>query len=386
MTKQLSRYPITNIWLKRLYDSQKGKKFSDFEFMKKFPDESSAYEYFKRIFWPFGPECPFCGSQYHYVRSDPKYLCCADCRKYYTLRTNTILQKSRLPYLTWLYGLYVFVSTNGISSIQFAKRIGVTQKTAWFMLQRIRIACGNPYFIYPLNDVVEIDESLVGGLEKNKHQNKRLHGNWVDGKIPIVVVKDRKGNVHAFPVPKVNGENIHKLIKNYVSRGTSIYTDESYVYNGLSGRYRRMVVKHKLNEYVRGDVHTNGAESFNSRMNKAFYATHHFFSRKHASSYANEIAFRQNKRKNKFGILGQINYLLERAKKTRVTYNQLKQKTVQYYVYPKNTKYFFDKIRNGKQILSPARYFENPFTPDELYSSTHNSRAASSMLWKTLKK
>lgn len=130
------------------------------------------------------------------------------------------------------------------------------------MLQRIRIACGNPYFIAPSYGTVEIDETYIGGLEKNKHSNKkRRKGIGSVGKTSIVTIRSRNGMANSFYFPSVNKDNIHKFIGKFIRKGTMIYTDESRVYTGLSDDYRHETVKHKDGEYVRGDLHTNSVEA-----------------------------------------------------------------------------------------------------------------------------
>lgn len=242
------------------------------------------------------------------------------------------------------------------------------------MLQRIRAACGNPNFIYPLCGVVEIDETYIGGLEKNKHANKkRRSGRGAVGKFPIVSVWQRnktgkgKGTVNSFAVPNATKEVLHTLINNFVEKGSTIHTDEHLSYTGLPDKYIHKTVNHSRKEYVRDEVHTNGVESFFARLNLAFYGTHGFFTEKHASGYAAEMSFRQNIRASNTSDSISIFALLLRTRRVRVTYSQLKQAVVQYHVYPRVSKYWESKYvprdiaRNRKYLL------ENPFTPDEFY-------------------
>lgn len=343
----------------------------------KYPNEDSAYQFFYKAFWRYsGPECPYCQSRRHYVRADPKRFICADCRKSYSLRTHNFFENSKVPYRIWLYALYFFVTTNGISSPQLAGFLGVTQKTAWFMLQRIRMSCSNPYYIKPLRDVVEVDETYIGGLEKNKHAKKKLRsGRGAVGKFIIVSIWKRnktgkgKGTVCSFTVPNVTKKTLHATVRNFVRKGSKIFTDEHKSYIGLSEDYTHETVNHSQGEYVRDDAHTNGVESSFNRLNSVFYGTHRFFTKKHAFGYAAEMSFRQNIRATNRNTSESIRALLLRGKRIRVTYKQLKQKIVQCHVYP--TKLELAVLPNmPREILRNRRNLRNnPFTPDELYSN-----------------
>lgn len=275
------------------------KTLSILELSAKFPTEESAVQWFEKVKWPGEyRDCPHCGSINTYEGKHPHPKApyrCRDCWQYFGVKTGTVMANSRLPCRKWLFALYLDATyPKGISSIKLGEMLGVTQKTAWFMQQRIREAFGNvrlPRFDGP----VEVDETFVGGLEKRKHVNKRLYKNWHKGKIIVVGMKDRAtGKVKAVVSP--DGA-IKSVIENFIYRnikqGTKIYTDEGKAYKLIPNRES---VGHGYGEYVRGDVHTNGIESFWGILKRAYKGTFHYISRKHLHRYVNELCWRHNHR------------------------------------------------------------------------------------------
>ena len=268
---------------------------SIYEFQQRFPNEAAAVAFFEERRWHGQPVCPHCQAPtVSRVKSgQPMPWRCRACRKHFSVRTGTVLTESKLPLHKWLLAVHFYhTARKGLSSIQLAKELGVTQKTAWFLGHRIRAAMAQHGGL--LAGEIEADETFLGGREANKHARKKLHaGRGAVGKQPVFGLRERTGKVRAFPINKVDKDTLHAAIKAHVEPGATVYTDTHPSYRGLDG-YDHQSVAHSLGEYVRGRVTTNGLESFWALLKRGYVGTHHWWSLPHLYRYVDEFAYRLN--------------------------------------------------------------------------------------------
>jgi len=254
---------------------------STYEIMKRFPTEQAARVYLEERRWNGEPVCPFCEKKARiHVRKVDGYFRCLACNEDFTVRTKTVMERSHIPLNKWLYAMYLMVTARkGISSLQLSKELGITQKSAWFMLQRLRESCKGDGEI--LLGVVEADECYIGGKEANKHESKKLKtGRGTVGKTAILGIRERKGNVRAMAIVGTDVKTIQDKIREHVTPGSTLCTDEHTAYKGMPD-FAHLEVNHSAKQFVDGMAHTNGIESVWAVLKRGFYGTYHNFGTKH---------------------------------------------------------------------------------------------------------
>lgn len=294
------------------------------EAVRYFSDLDVANEFVAKLRWADGPVCPRCGSTEHSYVSTRRLWKCKACRRQYSVKVGTIFEDSPLGLDKWLPAIWLAAnSKNGISSHELARTLGITQKSAWFMLHRIRLAMRDETFSM-LSGTVEVDETYIGGKARNMHASKRkatpagrsLAGN----KTPVLGMIERGGKVRARVIGDLGRRSLHSHVSDVVEPGAAVYTDAFASYKGLGRDYDHRTVDHAV-AYVEGNVHTNFIENFWSLLKRGLHGTYVSVEPFHLFRYLDERMFTFNMRD--LTDLGRFSLVVKQVAGRRMTWDQL---------------------------------------------------------------
>ena len=296
---------------------------------RRFPDDATCRAWFGQVLWDGQPVCPHCGSIEDIgppPPSKPHGYWCKSCRDHFTVTTGTCMHSTKKPLQDWIYTIYsVLTGRKGVSAMQLSKELGVQYRTAWHMLHRVREACKSGDF--KLANVVEVDETYIGGKERNKHESKkRKAGRGTAGKTPIIGARERGGKVAAEPVSATDARTLINFVEAHAEQGATVYTDDAAAYTALPtilNQYQHESVKHSAGEYVRGEIHTNGIESVWSVFKRSVTGTWYHVSNKHLGRYVNEAAFRLNEGNCEVDTIDRMEALAKRVGGKKLRYKDL---------------------------------------------------------------
>lgn len=295
------------------------------EAIRHFSDLDVATEYVASLRWPDGAVCPACGlvDEKHYYLKTRRVWKCRSCYKQFSVKVGTIFEDSPLGLDKWLPVVWLIANCkNGISSYELARDLGIQQKSAWFMLHRIRLAMQTGTF-EKLNGQVEADETYIGGKARNMHKSKReekITGRGASGKVAVLGSLERHGKIRAKVVPDTKSGTLQVQVRDNVESGSEVHTDALRSYRGLDPEYAHKVVDH-AEKYVDGHVHTNGIENFWSLLKRGVKGTYVSVEPYHLFRYLDEQAFRFNERE--YEDTDRFQKALSSVGARRLTYNEV---------------------------------------------------------------
>lgn len=292
------------------------------DLIQAFPDQQSCIDHLELLRWNGNVVSPFDETSKVYNCKGNKYKC-KNTGKYFNVKTSTIFDNTKIDLQKWFLAIWLVTShKKGISSLQLGRDLDITQKSAWFMLQRIRNCFGIDNDAQ-LDNEVEVDETYVGGKNKNRHANKKVphsQGRSAKDKTPVVGMVERNGKLTARTVENVKSATLTREVIRNVKESAKLYSDEWLGYKGVNRIYDHSIVKHNQRQYVNGRVHTNTIEGFWSLLKRGIFGIYHFTSKKHLQKYVDEFVFRYNSRT--IGESERFNLLLQNIE-NRITYKEL---------------------------------------------------------------